>query len=88
MILPLSLSHKIGFTVVVLIAAFSTGYMAGRNHGRVATLEAAVKAHQTRERINYETENMDAAALCLALGGLPIECTDIMRGLAEAAKGE
>jgi len=76
--------HKLG--LAVLIAAFSTGYMAGRNHGRVATLEAAVKAHQTRERINHETENMDATALCLALGGLPIECTDIMRGLDKTAE--
>jgi len=84
----MSLFHKIGIAAVVLIAAFSTGYMAGRNHGRVATLEAAVKAHQTRERINRETENMDAAALCLALGGLPVECADIMRGLDKAAKGE
>jgi len=81
-----SLPYKIGIAAVVLIAAFSTGYMAGRNHGRVATLEAAVKAHQTRERINYETDNLDPHALCLALGGVPIECTDIMRGLDKAAE--
>jgi len=86
MIFPLSLPHKLGLAAMCLMAAFLTGYMAGRNHGRVATLEAAVEAYQTRERINYETENMDAAALCLALGGLPIECTDIMRGLAETTE--
>jgi len=82
----MSLLHKLGIAAVVLITAFTSGYMAGRNHGREATLKAAVKAYQTRERINHETENMDAAALCLALGGLPVECADIMRGLAEAAE--
>jgi len=82
----MSLLHKLGIAAVVLITAFTSGYMAGRNHGRVATLEAAVKAHQTRERINHETENLVPRALCLALGGLPIECTDIMRGLDKTAK--
>jgi len=82
----MSLIHKIGIAALFLTAAFTTGYMAGRNHSRVATLEAAVRAHQTRERINHETDNLDPHALCLALGGLPVECADIMRGLAETTK--
>jgi len=88
MTLPLSLSHKITIAVLILMLAFSSGYMAGRKYGREATLKAAVQAYQTREKINHETDNLDPARLCLALGGVREECAALMRGVAEAASGE
>jgi len=85
MILPLSLPQKIGIAALFLMAAFTTGYMAGRNQGREATLKGAVTAYQTREKINHDTQNLDPVALCRALGGMPDECAALLRGLVEAA---
>jgi len=77
----MSLPYKIALFSMCIFCTLSIGYMAGRNHGREATLKAAVAAYQTRERINHETDNLDPHALCRALGGLQHECAALMRGL-------
>jgi len=80
----MSLFHKISLAAMFIMAAFASGYWQGRQHGYEATLKAAISAYQSREKINDKVQNMDAAALCLALGGLPVECADIMRVLDKA----
>jgi len=72
---------RIGLYVVGLSLIFASGYLAGRQHGRVVTLQAAVQAYQMREKVNHEINNMDDIALCHAIGGLPDECADLMQRL-------
>jgi len=84
----MSLPYKIGLAALVAAGVFGGGYMAGRQHGREATLKAAVAAYQMRETINHETDNLDPARLCLALGGVQHECAALMRGLDKTASGE
>jgi len=85
MILPLSLSHKIGIVALLLIVAFTGGYLQGQKYGREATLKAAVTAYQTRESINHETDTLDPVALCRALGGVQHECSTLLRRLDKTA---
>jgi len=80
-----SLPYKIGLAGAVVMVAFTSGYFTGRNHGREATLKAAVQAYQTREKINEDVQSLDPVALCRALGGMPDECAALMRGLDKAA---
>jgi len=79
MSLPLTLPHKIIAAALMLILAFTGGFIQGRNYGREAALKAAVQAYQTRERINHETDNLNPHALCLALGGVQHECATLMQ---------
>lgn len=66
----------------VIAAVFASGYAKGRSDGRVATLKDTVAAYQKRGDVDAEIKNMDAASLCLELGGLPDECSGL-RGLGE-----
>jgi len=84
----MSLPYKIGPAALMAAGIFASGYMAGRQHGREATLKAAVQAYQTREKINHETANLDPSRLCLALGGVQSECDDLLRGMDKAASGK
>jgi len=77
----MTIIHKIGLIALALAGIFAGGYWQGRQHGREATLKAAVAAYQTRNKINDKVQNMDATALCLALGGLREECAALMRGV-------
>jgi len=81
----MSIFHKIGLSIFALSVAWGGGYWHGRQHGREAAIKAAIVAYQLREKINHETDNLNPRALCLALGGVPAECDDLLRGLAEAA---
>jgi len=77
---------RIGLSVVGLGLIFTSGYIAGRQHGRVATLQAAVVAYQNREKINHEVQNLDPVALCRAVGGMPDQCADLLLGLHETTQ--
>jgi len=81
-------AYKIGLVACVAAGIFAAGYWQGRQHGREATLKAAMQAYQSRGQINETVQNLNPVALCLALGGLRDECADLMRGLAEAASGQ
>jgi len=80
------LAHKIGLAFLALTLTFTGGFIQGQKYGREAALKAAVAAYQTRGQINHETDNLNPAALCLALGGLPEQCTGLMRGLDKATQ--
>jgi len=82
----MSAFHKIGVSAIFLTGVVFCSYFAGRQHGREAALKKAVAAYQTRERINHETETMDADALCRALGGLPSECAALLRRMDETTQ--
>jgi len=72
-----SLLYKIGLAGAVVMVAFTSGYLAGRQHGREALLKTAVQSYQLRETINHETNSLNPYALCLALGGERDECRNI-----------
>jgi len=78
---PLTLPHKIMVAFLGVVLVFGLGFMRGLDYGREATLKAAVAAYQQRERINHDVQDMDATALCMALGGLRGQCAALMRGL-------
>jgi len=84
----MSLTHKILAAFFLLGLAFTGGFIQGKQSGREAALKAAVAAYQTRERINHETDKLNPRALCLALGGLPHECADLMRGVHQTTKNQ
>lgn len=63
----------------VIAAVFASGYAKGRSDGRVATLKDTVAAYQKRGDVDAKIRTMDAAALCLELGGLPDECAGMRR---------
>jgi len=75
--------YRIGIAALVLGGIFTSGYFAGRQHGREAAFKAAVAAYQARERINHETEALNPVALCRALGGMPEQCAALLRRLDE-----
>jgi len=83
-----ALAVRIGLSVAGLVLIFTSGYLVGRQHGRVATLQAAVQAYQIREKVNHEIDNMDDIALCRAVGGMQHECADLMRGLDTTAQSQ
>jgi len=83
MMRPLTFTQKIGLAFVAGMMFFSLGFIQGRNHGREATLKAAVAAYQTREKINEDVQSLDPVALCRALGGMPDECAALMRRMDE-----
>ena len=62
---------------------YLNGRADGRELGRVAALEQAVKAYQQREDIDNATGNLSDTELCVILGGLPDECATVVRGLDE-----
>jgi len=84
----MTLPYKIGTSVLALLMACSVGYFYGRQHGREATLKAAVAAYQTRKTINHETKNLNPVALCAALGGMPEQCAALLRRMDKTATGE
>jgi len=79
---------RIALSITGLALIFTSGYLAGRQHGRVATLQAAVQAYQLREKINHEVDNLDPVALCRALSGMSNECADIMFRLHETTQSK
>lgn len=68
--------------VLILAAAFGSGYYKGRSAGRVEALQATVKAYQKREGIDDAVGSMDDVRLCLQLGGMRHECEQL-RGMEE-----
>ena len=84
----MTLPYRLGFISLILAAAFLSGFFYGRSAGRTAALESAVIAYQNRERIDHETDNLSPVDLCIAVGGLPDECTTLLRGVETGPAGE
>lgn len=78
---------KLGAAAMICVALFLGGYAKGRSDGRVEVLKDTVKAYQKRNDVDATVKNMDAAALCVELGGLLDECEQL-RGLDAAAEGQ
>lgn len=73
--------YQLGMIIAILAAFFLSGYFFGRVAIREAALQSAIDALITRGNINHDTEELNSADLCLALGGLRSECTGLMRGM-------
>jgi len=80
----MTLPYKIMAAFLALVLVFGLGLIQGQKYGREATLRAAVTAYQQRERINHDVQDMDATALCMALGGVRGQCAALLRGVHEA----
>lgn len=76
-------------TIVALITLLVFGliYRAGQKSTEIDTLKDTVKAHETRDRIDTEVDEMGLFSRCLELGGLPEQC-DKLRRLETPAKPE
>lgn len=66
----------IGIVVALGLLTFSHrfAYQAGRQVEREALLTRSVEILRERNRVDEKVKDMDAAALCAALGGMPDEC--------------
>ncbi|MBA8822334.1 hypothetical protein BRY73_02745 [Ochrobactrum sp. P6BS-III] len=74
------------YSLAALVVAFlllAGGYAAGtikeRQRAAVAAAEATAKAIEKRANIDEKIIGMDAAALCLELGGVPEQCNELRR---------
>jgi hypothetical protein len=74
------------YSLAAVLAAFlllAGGYAAGtikeRQRAAVVAAEATAKAIQKRANIDEKIIGMDAAALCLELGGVPEQCNELRR---------
>ena len=63
----------------LLTGVFLYGRAVGVQAGRVEAMAATVEAYQKRDDVDAEVRNMDAADLCIELGGLPVECSELRR---------
>ena len=62
---------------VVFTPAYLIGKSDGRASERAAILTRSVEVLRERNAVDGQIRNMDGAALCRALGGLPDECASI-----------
>lgn len=69
----------VAIVVVLGILTYSHrfAYQAGRQVERAAILTRSVEVLRERNAVDDQIRNMDGAALCRALGGLPDECAGI-----------
>lgn len=72
-----TLLWKLGAAALICVALFLGGYAKGRSDGRVEVLKDTVKAYQKRNDVDATVKNMDAAALCVELGGLQSDCEQL-----------
>ncbi|RVD44653.1 hypothetical protein EN742_01685 [Mesorhizobium sp. M4A.F.Ca.ET.020.02.1.1] len=75
-----ALLWKLGAATLICVGLFLGGYAKGRSDARVAVLADTVKAYKKRTDVDAKVRNMDAADLCIELGGLPDDCEQL-RGL-------
>ena len=73
-----------GIAVATALVIAGLIYRAGQTSTEIDTLKDTVKAHETRNKIDAEVDDMGLVARCLELGGLPDRC-DELRGLDAAA---
>lgn len=82
-----TLLYKIGAAAVVAALLYGSGYLQGRNDGRVSQLRDSVAAYEKRKAIDGDVQDLGSHDLCLELGGLPVECNEL-RGVGAAPEGE
>ena len=63
--------------------AFAAGHYTGKKSARVDQLQATVKAHETRNEVDAQTDGLDRVGQCVALGGSVSDCRDAVRRLEE-----
>jgi hypothetical protein len=63
--------------VGLLTGVFFYGRAVGVQAGRVAALEDTVEAYKKRSDVDATVRNMDAADLCIELGGLRDDCAGL-----------
>lgn len=69
----------VGIVAALALLTFSHrfAYQAGRTAERTAILNRSVEILRERNATDDEIRNMDDAALCAALGGVPDECAGL-----------
>jgi hypothetical protein len=72
---------------VAALGVYGYGYVSGVSKARVQQLEKSVEAYKTRQKVNNEVQTTDDYSVCLALGGLPVECGEL-RGLGKTSKSK
>ena len=75
-----------GVALGVLLASgpvYLYGASQGRQQAAVAAVKETAKAYEERATTDDKVHALDAAALCLELGGLQSDCEQQLRGLAE-----
>lgn len=65
--------------LLLLAGGYAAGTIKERQRTAVAAAEATAKAIQKRANIDEKIIGMDAAALCLELGGVPEQCNELRR---------
>lgn len=84
----MTLPYRLGLLAVIIAMAALSGFFYGRKLEQKAALESAVEALQKRERINNEVSHLNSFDLCIALGGLPDQCTVFLPRLDETAESK
>ncbi|RUX03176.1 MAG: hypothetical protein E5V51_00120 [Mesorhizobium sp.] len=82
-----ALLWKLGAAAAICAALLLVGYTKGRSDGRVAVLVDTVKAYKKRTDVDAKVHDLDAADLCVELGGVRDECEQL-RGVDQAAEGK
>lgn len=67
--------------IMLLVGSYHLGKHDQRQQSAVDAAQLITKAIQDRADINETINNMDSVALCLELGGMPVQCEQL-RGLA------
>ena len=80
----MSVSYRACLAMLLLGFAFGSGFFYGHNYEKNSILKSAIKAFQNREDIDNETNALSSFDVCLALGGVPNQCIQFMRGLDKA----
>ena len=81
------LPYKVIAVFVLVGVAAVVGYVKGNSAGRVEQLQNTVEAYEKRKGIDNEVSRVDRYRLCIDLGGMPDECTELRR-MDEATEGE
>lgn len=65
---------------ILCAGLIALGYLKGRSDGRVEVLNTTVRAYEKRSKVDNEVQDLSRFDLCVSLGGLPNECSQL-RGL-------
>ncbi|EYS91664.1 hypothetical protein X471_00739 [Bartonella bacilliformis str. Heidi Mejia] len=80
----MTLLSRWGVMITALFFVAFTSFFYGRSFERGKSLINAISSFQNREKINDEIFALSPFHLCLALGGMPEECADILRRVEQA----
>ncbi|WP_336278484.1 hypothetical protein [Bartonella sp. CB175] len=72
---------RLSLMITLVIVAALSSFFYGRSFERNRTLMQAVSAFQNRKKINDKIFSLSPFHVCLALGGVPDECSTVLRGV-------